>query len=606
MALTELGGLCGGLGCLCGGPEPRPRNKDQMALTELGGLCGGLGCLCGDATGTSYEVLPYSANDRICSRTDNNSFFFYADLIHNLGVTLSFTDLEIRVLNELRLAPSQLHPNTWSFLRAFQKYCGAKGLVCTVRLFLWMYNPFVNNKDGVTSRLWVSAKAQAHCGLFGMFTDSWKHFKPKFFKYKYVGTGLPWFRTETGPKFPLEWTPEFFNRHISTPQRWSGAILDADEAVTAHHFQIEYRARKFQLDIGVFMRCPDNEVLTRIDKHWSDMSSKALKAALGARKRKRSENPSAETVPAETSTDTTSTDSAPLNPTPPAVIIAPPPPQSPSLSAEVVIDADTPPSSSGPRRGSDMLPRPPTTIAKPTLKDALIKMSGAEWKKTAEEMACQLKRETTMFNVLAEVSDDVAEGVSPAKKKARSDLAAEVADHRNSKNSADQKLAELEEKHRQQMEELLKKDEEAVAEIREEARKSEEAAKVVAKEDGPQEGLTEVEKVRSLLRKRAAQALKHKIAASETDFDFEKGGGKIFASVVEQILHLNQGLRIRVVGASAGFGVHNGKMVDWERDGAEVDLDQPEENLPNPLAEKPDEEFNPSLVVLSDVEDEAA
>ncbi|KAK7268865.1 hypothetical protein RIF29_21574 [Crotalaria pallida] len=365
----------------------------------------------GDATGTSYEVLPCSENDRTCSQTDNNSFFFYTDLIHNLGVTLPFTDLEMRVLNELGLAPSQLHPNTWSFLRAFQKYCRARNLVCTVRLFLWTYNPFVNNKDGVTGRLWVSAKARAHCGLFGMFSESWKHFKPKFFKYKYVGTGLLWFRSETGPKFPLEWTPEFFNRHTSTPQRWSGVTLDADESVTAHHFQTEYRAWKFQIDISIFMQCPDNEVLTKIEEHWSNMSSRAVKAVLDARKRKRSENPSNEAMAAEVSTETTSTDSAPLHPTPPAVIIAPPPPQSSSPSTEVVLALGTPPSE------ADALPKPPTTLAKTSAKDALIKMSGAEWKKKAEDMACQLKRATTMFTVLAEVADDVADGESPAKKK---------------------------------------------------------------------------------------------------------------------------------------------------------------------------------------------
>ena len=70
-----------------------------------------------------YELVSCSANDRICSRTDSKSFFFYADLIRVLGVTLPFTDIEMKVLNELGLAPSQLHPNTWSFLRAFQRYC---------------------------------------------------------------------------------------------------------------------------------------------------------------------------------------------------------------------------------------------------------------------------------------------------------------------------------------------------------------------------------------------------------------------------------------------------------------------------------------------------
>ncbi|MCI32454.1 hypothetical protein A2U01_0053668 [Trifolium medium] len=52
---------------------------------------------------------------------------------------MSFTDLEIAVFHHLRLAPSQLHPNSLAFLRAFEITADHLGLAPTLPLFFYAF-----------------------------------------------------------------------------------------------------------------------------------------------------------------------------------------------------------------------------------------------------------------------------------------------------------------------------------------------------------------------------------------------------------------------------------------------------------------------------------
>ncbi|KAK7243600.1 hypothetical protein RIF29_38405 [Crotalaria pallida] len=141
-----------------------------------------------DETRTSYAVRSCTENDRICTRVlDGKSFFMYEDLVSLLGARLPFSEVETRLLQVLGIAPSQLHPQAWAFLRAFQKYCQTKNLLCLVQTFLCLFHPQTTIKEsGELERLWVSVKSRSHYGLFAKYLDSWKYFKKKFFRYEYI------------------------------------------------------------------------------------------------------------------------------------------------------------------------------------------------------------------------------------------------------------------------------------------------------------------------------------------------------------------------------------------------------------------------------------
>jgi len=78
-----------------------------------------------------YDILADTVDDRIisverarsgdsvCHGREGHShdfFYMYSTLVSDLHVCLPFDDFTMRVLN---VAPSQLHPNSWTSLQAF-------------------------------------------------------------------------------------------------------------------------------------------------------------------------------------------------------------------------------------------------------------------------------------------------------------------------------------------------------------------------------------------------------------------------------------------------------------------------------------------------------
>jgi len=54
--------------------------------------------------------------------------FIYATVFERLGLRLPFNDFEKGLLTLLNVAPTQLHTNSWTFVRAFSILCSGLGI----------------------------------------------------------------------------------------------------------------------------------------------------------------------------------------------------------------------------------------------------------------------------------------------------------------------------------------------------------------------------------------------------------------------------------------------------------------------------------------------
>jgi len=66
-------------------------------------------------------------------------FFMYAKVFKDSRLQLPFEEFNMGVLRALNVAPTQLHPNNWAYIRRFQMLCLGLGLTATPALFLHHY-----------------------------------------------------------------------------------------------------------------------------------------------------------------------------------------------------------------------------------------------------------------------------------------------------------------------------------------------------------------------------------------------------------------------------------------------------------------------------------
>jgi len=88
-------------------------------------------------------VLPCTLGEPVCGDTRANNgvpfFYFYQVVFKRIGMRLPFSRFERELLTEINIAPAQLHPNGWAFVKAFGVLCGFFGCTPSVDIFLHFF-----------------------------------------------------------------------------------------------------------------------------------------------------------------------------------------------------------------------------------------------------------------------------------------------------------------------------------------------------------------------------------------------------------------------------------------------------------------------------------
>ena len=150
-------------------PEPRDTcslftAQPQWAFVEIGDP-------------NDWRIHIPAENERICSDCGADKFGVYEYVFKEMGLRLPFSDFQMSVLNHLDLAPSQLHPNSFAFIRAFELTCEYLNIGATLPLF---FNVFHLQRQAVQGKFgWVSLKQVRK--LFKAFSESIRTFKNRYF-----------------------------------------------------------------------------------------------------------------------------------------------------------------------------------------------------------------------------------------------------------------------------------------------------------------------------------------------------------------------------------------------------------------------------------------
>ena len=104
----------------------------------------------------------------MCSdeRTNNGEpyFFLYQIVFKRTKLRLPLTGFERALLTKINVAPAQLHPNSWAFVKAFSILCNHFGHPPSVYVFLHFFKAKSPGKN-----LWVSFNGVAGRVLLTLF-----------------------------------------------------------------------------------------------------------------------------------------------------------------------------------------------------------------------------------------------------------------------------------------------------------------------------------------------------------------------------------------------------------------------------------------------------
>jgi len=163
--------------------------------------------------------------------------YVYEYMVTQFGIQFPLSSFECQMLTERQTAPSQLHPNTWGFLKAFQILCKYLSIEPIVNKFMFFYQIKYGESIG-----WISlAHANTRLKLFSLYKNSFNAFKDAFFKVKAMKTDplrSILFDENYAPRFPLCWLIPTKFKSREAHQRTNQEKVDIQFLID---FRISYR-----------------------------------------------------------------------------------------------------------------------------------------------------------------------------------------------------------------------------------------------------------------------------------------------------------------------------------------------------------------------------
>ena len=93
------------------------------------------------STGNEDDVVLEACipGERVCMSQPKGEqdkwFYFYAKVLEDMFIRIPFTDFKVDVLKMVNVASSQLRPNSWGFIKAFEMICEVLDVTPTIGLF---------------------------------------------------------------------------------------------------------------------------------------------------------------------------------------------------------------------------------------------------------------------------------------------------------------------------------------------------------------------------------------------------------------------------------------------------------------------------------------
>jgi len=193
-------------------------------------------------------------DELVCANESTDSSgpfcFFYATLFSKVGLRLPLSSFEKDLLTVLNVAPAQLHPNSWAFVRAFHILCTHFGVVPTPNVFLYFFEMKKPHKN-----MWSSLNSAGGRGLLTLFQSSYKGFKGGFLKIR-----APPHKADLLEGFPLYWTQNPSNSSprqlsdLSSSEKEYCLMLEQLRAVfdTKQLLELEFQPTSLKRYIGIY------------------------------------------------------------------------------------------------------------------------------------------------------------------------------------------------------------------------------------------------------------------------------------------------------------------------------------------------------------------
>ena len=182
--------------------------------------------------GQYFDLAPCLPHEKVCDRAaeeEPDFFFVYDTFFPRLPLQLPLSSFACNVLSALRIAPTQLLPNGWSFVYAFECLCRYLSILPSTPVF---FNFFQVNRSttpkGVT---WASIHGVANRSLLMPFSSSFKNFKDCFLKVLVKEDFPELILSQRGwLRFPFYWK----SHHVPTTQK----KLDGFESWEQSHIAV--------------------------------------------------------------------------------------------------------------------------------------------------------------------------------------------------------------------------------------------------------------------------------------------------------------------------------------------------------------------------------